>query len=171
MVVCYPCMVVCCPFMVVCYSYFGCCPYITILTIDLSFLWFLTWLYHTSYCIALESNKMILISKFVYIWSILTYLIYLPFRYFLKVTIVRRLADITKELDIAVHTLSTYPEMNNRSVLTDDLFLIWVGILSLFFIVCCLCFTLFCLILFLVLSSLEIPLSIERKEIQEYFFN
>ena len=35
-------------------------------------------------------------------------------RYFLKVTIMRRIADITQELDIAVHTLSTYPEMNNR---------------------------------------------------------
>jgi len=34
-------------------------------------------------------------------------------RYFLRVTIVRRLADIVKELDIAVHTLSSYPEMNN----------------------------------------------------------
>lgn len=34
-------------------------------------------------------------------------------RYFLRVTIIRRLADIVKELDIAVHTLSSYPEMNN----------------------------------------------------------
>ncbi|KAF2897073.1 hypothetical protein ILUMI_09100 [Ignelater luminosus] len=34
-------------------------------------------------------------------------------RYFLRVTIVRRLADIVKEVDIAVHTLSSYPEMNN----------------------------------------------------------
>ncbi|XP_066917871.1 vacuolar protein sorting-associated protein 26B-like [Clytia hemisphaerica] len=34
-------------------------------------------------------------------------------RYFLRVTIVRRLSDITKEVDIAVHTLSSYPEMNN----------------------------------------------------------
>merc|ERR1712098_400999 len=34
-------------------------------------------------------------------------------RYFLRVTIFRRLADTTKELDIAVHTLATYPEMNN----------------------------------------------------------
>ncbi|KAK9874440.1 hypothetical protein WA026_002780 [Henosepilachna vigintioctopunctata] len=34
-------------------------------------------------------------------------------RYFLKVTIIRRLADIGKELDIAVHTLSSYTEMNN----------------------------------------------------------
>jgi vacuolar protein sorting-associated protein 26 len=35
-------------------------------------------------------------------------------RYFLRVTIVRRLSDVAKELDIAVHTLSTYPEMNTR---------------------------------------------------------
>ena len=34
-------------------------------------------------------------------------------RYFLRVTIIRRLTDMTKELDIAVHTLATYPEMNN----------------------------------------------------------
>ncbi|XP_044764063.1 vacuolar protein sorting-associated protein 26B-like [Coccinella septempunctata] len=34
-------------------------------------------------------------------------------RYFLKVTIIRRLADIVKELDIAVHTLSSYTEMNS----------------------------------------------------------
>lgn len=34
-------------------------------------------------------------------------------RYFLKVTVVRRLADITKEVDIAVHTLSSYPDINN----------------------------------------------------------
>ncbi|XP_020901618.1 vacuolar protein sorting-associated protein 26B-like [Exaiptasia diaphana] len=33
-------------------------------------------------------------------------------RYFLRVTIVRRLSDVTKEMDIGVHTLSTYPEMN-----------------------------------------------------------
>lgn len=34
-------------------------------------------------------------------------------RYFLRVTIVRRLTDMTKEIDLAVHTLATYPEMNN----------------------------------------------------------
>lgn len=34
-------------------------------------------------------------------------------RYFLRVTIIRRLTDMSKELDIAVHTLATYPEMNN----------------------------------------------------------
>lgn len=34
-------------------------------------------------------------------------------RYFLRVTIVKRLSDIVKELDIVVHTLSSYPEMNN----------------------------------------------------------
>uniref|UniRef100_U5EWK8 Vacuolar protein sorting-associated protein 26 n=1 Tax=Corethrella appendiculata TaxID=1370023 RepID=U5EWK8_9DIPT len=34
-------------------------------------------------------------------------------RYFLRVTIVRRLSDIIKEVDIAVHTLSSYPELNS----------------------------------------------------------
>merc|ERR1711962_1505555 len=34
-------------------------------------------------------------------------------RYFICVTIVRRLSDMTKEMDLAVHTLATYPEMNN----------------------------------------------------------
>ncbi len=36
-----------------------------------------------------------------------------PSRYFLRVVIVRRLSDTTKELDIAVHTLSSFPDMNN----------------------------------------------------------
>lgn len=34
-------------------------------------------------------------------------------RYFLRVTIVRRISDITKEVDIAVHTLCSYPDVNN----------------------------------------------------------
>ncbi|XP_064634090.1 vacuolar protein sorting-associated protein 26B-like isoform X2 [Lineus longissimus] len=34
-------------------------------------------------------------------------------RYFLRVTVVKRLSDVVKEQDIAVHTLSTYPDMNN----------------------------------------------------------
>lgn len=34
-------------------------------------------------------------------------------RYFLRATISRRLSDITKEMDIAVHTLCTYPELNS----------------------------------------------------------
>lgn len=34
-------------------------------------------------------------------------------RYFIRVTIVRRLSDMTKEMDLLVHTLATYPEMNN----------------------------------------------------------
>uniref|UniRef100_A0A2M4AFT7 Vacuolar protein sorting-associated protein 26 n=1 Tax=Anopheles triannulatus TaxID=58253 RepID=A0A2M4AFT7_9DIPT len=33
-------------------------------------------------------------------------------RYFLRVTIVRRLSDIVREVDIAVHTLSSYPDTN-----------------------------------------------------------
>lgn len=34
-------------------------------------------------------------------------------RYFLRVTIVRRLSDIVKEKEIVVHTLSQYPDMNS----------------------------------------------------------
>lgn len=34
-------------------------------------------------------------------------------RYFLRVTIVKRLADIVKEMDIAVHTLSSYSDLNS----------------------------------------------------------
>lgn len=34
-------------------------------------------------------------------------------RYFLRATIVRRLTDITKEIDIAVHTLCSYPDVLN----------------------------------------------------------
>ncbi len=34
-------------------------------------------------------------------------------RYFLRVTVVRRLSDIVKEKELIVHTLSSYPEMNS----------------------------------------------------------
>lgn len=34
-------------------------------------------------------------------------------RYFLRVTIIRRLSDIVKEMEIIVHTLSSYPEINS----------------------------------------------------------
>lgn len=34
-------------------------------------------------------------------------------RYFIRVTIVRRLSDIIKEMDIIVHTLASYPEVNS----------------------------------------------------------
>ncbi|NWW29961.1 VP26A protein, partial [Panurus biarmicus] len=37
---------------------------------------------------------------------------FLP-RYFLKVTIVRRLSDLVKEYDLIVHQLATYPDVNN----------------------------------------------------------
>ncbi|CAB4038494.1 vacuolar sorting-associated 26B-like, partial [Paramuricea clavata] len=33
-------------------------------------------------------------------------------RYFLKVTISRRLSDMTKEIEVGVHTLASYPEIN-----------------------------------------------------------
>lgn len=38
---------------------------------------------------------------------------FLSCRYFLRVTIVRRISDVVREVDIAVHTLSSYPEMNS----------------------------------------------------------
>lgn len=34
-------------------------------------------------------------------------------RYFLRVVIVRRISDIVREVDIAVHTLCSYPEINS----------------------------------------------------------
>lgn len=43
-------------------------------------------------------------------------LCYLALRYFLRVSIIRRISDISKELDLAVHTLASFPEMNNRYV-------------------------------------------------------
>lgn len=46
------------------------------------------------------------------IWILSTMYGYI-FRYFLRVTVVRRLTDLVKELDLAVHTLSSYPEMNS----------------------------------------------------------
>lgn len=33
--------------------------------------------------------------------------------YFLRATVSRRMNDISKEMDIVVHTLSTYPELNS----------------------------------------------------------
>ena len=35
-------------------------------------------------------------------------------RYFVRVVIIRRISDIVKELDVAVHTLSSYPDIINR---------------------------------------------------------
>lgn len=37
----------------------------------------------------------------------------LPSRYFLRVTIVRRLSDLVKEYELIVHQLATYPDVNN----------------------------------------------------------
>lgn len=34
-------------------------------------------------------------------------------RYFLRVTIVKRISDVVKELELVVHTLSSYPDMNS----------------------------------------------------------
>ena len=49
----------------------------------------------------------------IFYHSMFQHLLYFIFRYFLKVTVVRRLTDLVKELDLAVHTLSSYPEMNS----------------------------------------------------------
>ena len=35
------------------------------------------------------------------------------YRYYLKVTVVKRLQNLTKELEFVVHTLSSYPENSN----------------------------------------------------------
>lgn len=35
------------------------------------------------------------------------------FRYFLRVTVVRRLSDLVKEYELIVHQLATYPDINN----------------------------------------------------------
>lgn len=48
---------------------------------------------------------------FIFILCLLWYLFIN--RYFLRVTIVKRLSDSVKEQDIIVHTLSQYPEMNS----------------------------------------------------------
>ena len=39
--------------------------------------------------------------------------VHMHIRYFVRVVITRRLSDIVKEFDVAVHTLSHFPEMNN----------------------------------------------------------
>ncbi|VDN34120.1 unnamed protein product, partial [Cylicostephanus goldi] len=36
--------------------------------------------------------------------------LFVKLRYFLRVTIVRRITDITREMDLIVHTLSSYPD-------------------------------------------------------------
>ncbi|MGH0146153.1 UNVERIFIED_CONTAM: hypothetical protein FKN15_055310 [Acipenser sinensis] len=48
-------------------------------------------------------------------------------RYFLRATISRRLNDVVKEMDIVVHTLSTYPELNSSIKMEDKYFLFYDG--------------------------------------------
>lgn len=50
---------------------------------------------------------------------------FITFRYFLRVSVVRRISDISKELDLAVHTLSSFPEMNNRYIQSLFYFLLF----------------------------------------------
>lgn len=56
----------------------------------------------------------IIVNQVIIFFNIKVYIIvYFVFRYFLRVTVVRRIYDIVKEMDIIVHTLSSYPDMNN----------------------------------------------------------
>lgn len=45
--------------------------------------------------------------------SVLKLALSLHSRYFLRVTIVRRLSDLVKEYELIVHQLATYPDINN----------------------------------------------------------
>lgn len=47
------------------------------------------------------------------LFTILKFALFLPSRYFLRVTIVRRLSDLVKEYELIVHQLATYPDVNN----------------------------------------------------------
>lgn len=47
------------------------------------------------------------------LFTILKLGLFLPSRYFLRVTIVRRLSDLVKEYELIVHQLATYPDVNN----------------------------------------------------------
>lgn len=60
------------------------------------------------------STSSLIINTSKHWWS--WFLCYLALRYFLRVSIIRRISDISKELDLAVHTLASFPEMNNRYV-------------------------------------------------------
>lgn len=47
------------------------------------------------------------------LFTILKLSLFLPSRYFLRITIVRRLSDLVKEYELIVHQLATYPDVNN----------------------------------------------------------
>lgn len=49
----------------------------------------------------------------VLMFSVLKLALSLHSRYFLRVTIVRRLSDLVKEYELIVHQLATYPDINN----------------------------------------------------------
>lgn len=48
---------------------------------------------------------------YLFVWSLFSPCYYC--RYFLRVTIVRRLSDLIKEYELIVHQLATYPDVNN----------------------------------------------------------
>lgn len=84
---------------------------------SMSFLWY-QYQILCIFCLQIIIYRYVQILKFLCFKQIILLLFTIVganvrLRYFLKVTIIRRLADIVKEIDIAVHTLSSYPEMNN----------------------------------------------------------
>lgn len=49
----------------------------------------------------------------LFLFWLLNLALSVPSRYFLRVTIVRRLSDLVKEYELIVHQLATYPDINN----------------------------------------------------------
>ena len=59
-------------------------------------------------CYRLEELCIVLFLLLKFVLSVCS-----PHRYFLRVTIVRRLSDLVKEYELIVHQLATYPDVNN----------------------------------------------------------
>ena len=59
---------------------------------------------HTVHVKYMQYRQLQLIERFIHCYR----------RYFVRVVVVRRISDLVKEHDIAVHTLSTYPDLINR---------------------------------------------------------
>ena len=55
-------------------------------------------------------------TMIIHVHVVLVHVYYPIYRYFVRVVIVRRISDLVKEHDIAVHTLSSYPDLINRYV-------------------------------------------------------
>ena len=82
------------------------CVLITLLPMNLNWLAIACKIYVNTQCIDL-------LYKHIHLYTHTHTHAHSHTRYFLRVVITRRLSDIVKELDVAVHTLSHFPEMNN----------------------------------------------------------